>query len=98
MIGAMAGYGVPAVGDVGGLLMEMLERAQVVKQTTTVEPPLHKSDIAELFLRFESKFPEGSSSESKKHIIETAVRDIFNNLLVSHGSPTRAMEHTSDDP
>ncbi len=94
----MAGYGVQAVGDFGVLLQEMLERAQVVKQTNTVEPSLHKSDLADLFERVNSIFPTGSSSDSKKHVIETAVQDLFNNLLVSRAAPARAMEHTSDGP
>lgn len=79
----MAGYGVPAVGDVGVVLEEMLARALVVKETHTIEPPLHKSDLAELFPRLQSVFAEVPSSDSRKHVIETAVRDTFNKLLVS---------------
>jgi THO complex subunit 1 len=79
----MAGYGVPVVGEAGVILQEMLEQAQTVKQTHTIEPPLHKSDLAELFERVDSAFAGLHFPESKKHILDTAVRDIFNNLLVS---------------
>ncbi len=65
------------------LLDEMLEAASIIKQTSTIEPPLNKSDLAEFFERVPSIFPPTSSPESKKHIVETAAQEIFNNLLVS---------------
>jgi THO complex subunit 1 len=79
----MASYGVQAVEEFGQLLDQMLKAALVVKQTSTIEPPLNKSDLAEFFERVPSIFPPTSSPESKKHVIETAARDAFNNLLVS---------------
>jgi THO complex subunit 1 len=91
----MAGHGVQAVEDFGLLLDEMLEAASTIKQTTTIEPPLNRSDLAEFFERVPSIFPPTSSPESKKHIIETAARDAFNNLLVSWTS-VRTYGHTSD--
>lgn len=94
----MAGYGVPAVGEVGTILQEMLDKALVVKQTNAIEPPLHKSDLAELFERVELVFAGLPSPESKKAIIDTAVRDTFNNLLVSRASSARARKYTSDGP
>jgi THO complex subunit 1 len=78
----MAVYGVPAVGEMNAMLEAMLEQAQTVKQTHTIEPPLHKSDLSELY----DQVAGTPSSDSKKHIIDTAVRDIFNNLLVSRSS------------
>jgi len=90
----MAGYGVPAVGEVVVILQEMLREAQVVKQTYTIEPPLHKSDLVRFFERLHSTFAGVPSPDSKKHVIETAVRDIFNNLLVSRASASKG--YTSD--
>lgn len=88
----------PAVGEVGAILQEMLDKALVVKQTNAIEPPLYKSDLAELFDRIESVFAGLPSPDSKKAIIDTAVRDTFNNLLVSRASSARARGHTSDGP
>jgi THO complex subunit 1 len=86
----MAGHAVQAVDDFGGLLLEMLQRAEQQKQTDTVEPPLNKSDFTDLFERVESIFPSTAPPEVKKRgqcaVIETAVRDTFNNLLVSRAS------------
>lgn len=81
----MGGHGVQAVEDFGQLLEEMLGVASTVKRTSTIEPQLNKSDLAEWFERVPSVLPT-SSPESRKHIIETAARDAFNNLLVSHTS------------
>lgn len=83
MIVAMASHGVQAVGDFGELLHEILVKASVVKGTDAVEPPLHRSNLSGLFERVDSIFPVTLSSESKRHAIETAARDTFNNLLVS---------------
>lgn len=93
----MEGYGVGLVDDFRKLMVEMLGEAQKIKKTITVEPPLNKSDLAESFERVLSVFPPSNSVEFKKHIIETAVREIFYNLLVS-GSSVRADEHISDLP
>ena len=79
----MAGHGVQAVKDFGRLLEEMLEAASAIKRTNTIEPPLNKTDLAELFEQVPLVFSTTSSLESRKHIIETAARDAFNNLLVS---------------
>jgi THO complex subunit 1 len=82
----MAGHGVQAVEDFGRLLEEMLEAASAIKRTNTIEPPLNKTDLAELFEQVPLVFSPTSSLESRKHIIETAARDAFNNLLVSRTS------------
>jgi THO complex subunit 1 len=83
----MAGHGVPAVDAFGDLLSKMLERARSTKKTDTVEPPLNKADLVDLFEQFDSTFPPSSSPEVKKRsqyaVIETAVRLKFNHLLVS---------------
>ena len=93
----MAGHGVQAVEDFGRLLQEMLERAREVKHTNTVEPPLNKSDLDELFERVDETFLSTTSLDSKKHAIETAVRDTFNNLLVSSAF-VRTQDYVSDIP
>ena len=114
----MATYGMQEAEGFGKLLEEMLEGAQLVKQTNTIEPPLNKSDLPELWDELESIFPSSASqepktdpleaamkgglppsplAESRKHIIEAAVRDAFNNILVSHTS-VRVPEHISDVP
>jgi THO complex subunit 1 len=93
----MSGQDVGAVDEFGKLVEEMLEKAQEIKQTDAVDTPLNKSDLAESFERISSIFPPPSSTEYKKHIIETAVRPIFYNLLVSSSS-VRANECISDFP
>lgn len=86
----MSSHDVPAVGVFGGLLKEMLGRGQSVKQSSMAEPPMGKSDLADLISQFDSIFPLVSSTEQKKRsqypVIETAIRDKFNNLLVSSAS------------
>lgn len=95
----MSSYDVPAVGVFGGLLEEMLERGKSVTQAHMAEPPMSKPDIMDLMARFDSIFPHGSSLEQKKRVqfpvIETAIRDKFNNLLVS-SMPKPSKRHTSD--
>lgn len=81
----------------GKLLEEILAKALVVKPTSTIEPPLNKTDFAELFAQIDSVFPPATASDSKKHAIETAARECFSNLLVSYTSvPT--LELKSDLP
>jgi len=82
----MANFQVPAVDSFGELLKELLQRAEEVKQTTTVEPSLNKSDFNELLGRIESTFYASATTlEQRKRNyppIETAIRDAFNNILV----------------
>lgn len=87
----MAGHGVEAVDGFGRLMEEMLEKAHEIKQTDTVDPPLNKSDLRESFEQILSIFPSAISTDFKKHVIETAVRPIFYNLLVRSAS-VRAKE------
>lgn len=87
----MAGHAVQTVDEFGGLLWEMLQRAEQQKQTDTVEPPLNKSDFTDLFERVKPIFLSTATPEVKPEVkkrsqcavIETAVRDTFNSLLVS---------------
>ncbi|TVY56122.1 Uncharacterized protein LCER1_G002060 [Lachnellula cervina] len=87
----MAGHAVQTVDEFGGLLWEMLQRAEQQKQTDTVEPPLNKSDFTDLFERVKPIFLSTATSEVKLEVkkrsqcavIETAVRDTFNSLLAS---------------
>ena len=77
--------------EFGELLREMLvsaqKKAQAIKNTNTVEPPLIKSDLTGLVERIDLIFPPTTPPDMKKRgqyaVIETAVRDAFNNLLVS---------------
>lgn len=73
------------------LLMEISGRVRSIKQTDGIGPLLNKSDIEPFFQRFGEIFPASSALETRKAIqfavIETASRQILNNLLVSapHG-------------
>lgn len=93
----MADNGVAAVDEFVELMEEMLEQAHEIKQTSTVEPPLHKSDLAGFYGRMSSIFSSSVPSDFSKRTIETAVRQIFYNLLVSSSS-VRADEYISDLP
>jgi THO complex subunit 1 len=83
----MAGHGVPGVVIFGELLEDLLQRAEEVKQADTIEPPLNKPDFADVLARLESTFfSSADSTELRKRshaVVETAIRDKFNNLLVS---------------
>lgn len=93
----MADHGVAAVDEFLELMEEMLEKAHEIKQTSTVEPPLHKSHLAGFYGRMSSIFSSSIPSEFSKRTIETAVRQIFYNLLVSSSS-VRTSEYISDIP
>ncbi len=84
----MAGHAVEAVEAFQGLLQEMLDKARATKQTVTIEPPLARSDFTDLLQRVQSIEHLGQPLESNKSfryaVIETAVRGVFNDLLVSH--------------
>jgi THO complex subunit 1 len=83
----MAGHVVQAVEAFGELLKELLRRAEEVKQATTVEPPLSKSDFEDILERVEAAFfssAETLEQRKQRHAaIDTAIRDKFNELLVS---------------
>ncbi|KAG0648438.1 THO complex subunit 1 [Hyphodiscus hymeniophilus] len=84
----MAGHGVQGVDEFRSLLQEMLQRAEVVKSSTTVEPAVTKSDLGNLLERVEDEFfstaTTTESSKKRKHaVIETAVRETFNSILAN---------------
>ena len=87
MTASMAGHGVLGVDEFKKLLLEMLQRAETVKQSSAVEPPLNKSDPHDLFERVEGEFFSSAATlelRKRKHaVIETAVRETFNSILVS---------------
>jgi hypothetical protein len=79
----MVNHGVEAVDGAAGVLHEMLRQAGTVKHSG-VEPPITKSILNGLEHKFTSF--QGNEQDPKKFsqyaIIETAARDIFNDLLV----------------
>lgn len=84
---SMGSHHVAAVDGFGQLLAEMLTTAAHVKEkTTTVDQPLNKSDLGGLFSKIDTVFTSTSSPEVKKRaqyaIIETAVFEVFSDLLV----------------
>jgi THO complex subunit 1 len=100
MIANMAGHGVQGMDEFTMLLGEMLQRAAMVKQTNTVEPPLNKSNLDDLFERVEREFFSSAITlelRKRKHaIVETAAREAFNSILVS--LPQHNRKDTSDEP
>ncbi len=85
-------HGIDAVAAVGNFLNDLLSRAESIKPTATIEPPLEKSDFDDLQGQLNQIFhsalvPSGNAAEHQKThrfaIIETAVRDTFGNLIVS---------------
>jgi THO complex subunit 1 len=84
---SMAGHAVEAVEVFKGQLRHLLDRARTTKTTITIEPPLAKSDFNDLLARISPTGPGAKVPDPKKTaqyaVIETAVRDIFNKLLVS---------------
>jgi THO complex subunit 1 len=83
----MAGNVVPAVDAFGELLKELFQRAEEVKHTNTVEPPLSKPDLEDILERVETTFFSSAETlelRKQRHAaIDTAIRDKFNDLLVS---------------
>lgn len=82
----MSDHGVPAVGSFGSILQKMLERGKSSKDMGMVEPPMSKSDISDLLESCNTVFEQSNSIELKTRnqypIIETAIRDKFNALVV----------------
>ena len=77
----------PGVDDFKTLLLELLQKAQVVKSSSTVEPTVTKSDLGDLLERVENEiFSSATTLELRKWkhaVMETAIREIFNSILVS---------------
>jgi len=95
----MDGQGIDSVGVFSSFLSNLLSRAESVKQTASLEPPLDKSDfedlqgqLSEMLGHFAS--PTEETTDTKKThqfaILETAVRDTFSNLIVSPGCNGRS--------
>lgn len=88
---------VEAVEEFGGLLNEMLHTAATIKQMAAIEPPLVKSDLADYLPRLQTINGFPKSQESKKSVqyavIETAVRDVFNQMLVRTHQKPRGRTH-----
>lgn len=82
-------HSIPAVAKAGEFLRQLLEHAETVKRTSSIEPPLIESHFDDLRGRMNSVYdeePMDDSSEAKTArfaIIETAVRDTFKYLVVS---------------
>jgi THO complex subunit 1 len=88
--------GVPDVASFGTLLNELLTEAETVKQATTIEPALQKSQFNDLSRRVGSCFApaghapdteasEGSPAVAKSRrnaVVETAARSLFDQLIV----------------
>jgi hypothetical protein len=82
----------PAVAAFDALLRELLAEAERVKEVSTIEPALNKSDFDDLSGRVSStaaQLPQLEGDKDAKEtkarqfgIIETAARDIFSNLIV----------------
>lgn len=76
------------------LLLEMLQKAEVVKESSAIEPPITKTDLSDFFERVESNYFSSANTvelKKRKHaVIETAARETFNSILVSH--PTTNLE------
>ncbi|KAJ3461797.1 hypothetical protein MRS44_010350 [Fusarium solani] len=81
----------PAVAAFDALLRELLAEAERVKEVSTIEPALNKSDFDDLSGRVSStaaQLPQLEGDKDAKEtkarqfgIIETAARDIFSNLI-----------------
>lgn len=67
----MADYGVQAVAEFEELLQEILQRADEAKPDNTIEPPLDKTDLGDLFERFDILFPSSEVHAAKEE--ETVV-------------------------
>lgn len=84
-------HGVEAVAAAGTFLDNLLERAESVKRTASIEPPLDKSHFEDLRRQLSdalgSELMAEDSADAKRTqrfaIIETAVRDTFESLIVS---------------
>ncbi|KAH8169574.1 THO complex subunit 1 transcription elongation factor domain-containing protein [Sarocladium implicatum] len=89
--------GVPDVASFGALLTDLLREAEAVKQVTTIEPALQKSQFHDLSQRVtacfarsgataETEATEGSLAVAKTRrnaIVETAARSLFDRLIAS---------------
>src|SRR5688572_23626099 len=83
-------HGVPGVAAAAAFLDDLLQRAESLKQTSSIEPPLDKSDFDHLrrllgdALGYEIVVEDPGDSKRMQRfaVIETAVRDTFKSLIV----------------
>jgi THO complex subunit 1 len=100
------GHGVPAVVACASFLHDTLDRAEQIKDTPSIEPPLTKSDLGDVSAQVTALFDdvlgaqdEGQADQRKLRqyaIFETAARDLFSELIVR--SPRRSLEPTPAEP
>jgi len=86
-------HGVEAVAAFGSFLDDLLSRAQSIKQTESIDPPLSKSNFPDLQAQLSQLLgdlavpSDGAQDNTKKThrfaVIETVARDTFKNLVVS---------------
>ncbi|KAK4153697.1 THO complex subunit 1 transcription elongation factor-domain-containing protein [Chaetomidium leptoderma] len=84
-------HGILGVGAAGAFLDELLARAESVKQTQSIEPPLDKSDFDDVRRQLSDALgyepPADEPGDAKKiqrfAVIETAVRDTFKSLIAT---------------
>lgn len=84
----MSAHPVVALEGVDVLLKNMLQEALASKGTHTIEPALAKSSIGDVTQRI-SNIPglreeDSARGASQNAVIETAVRNAFNTMLVSN--------------
>ena len=82
-------HGILGVAAADTFLDKLLARAESVKQTASIEPPLDKSDFEGLrhqlgdALGYDLTNDDAVKRTQRFAIIETAVRDNFKSLIVS---------------
>jgi THO complex subunit 1 len=89
MPSAIDSHGVSGVAAAGAFLDNLLARAEIVKQTASIEPPLEKSDFDDvrrqlsdaLNYEFVADEPVDAKKIQRFAVIETAARDTFKSLI-----------------
>ncbi|KAL2195491.1 THO complex subunit 1 transcription elongation factor-domain-containing protein [Corynascus similis CBS 632.67] len=84
-------HGILGVAAAGTFLKELLARAESVKKTASIEPPLEKSDLGDLRQQlsdalgyeFTADEPVDTKKAQRFALIETAARDIFKSLVAT---------------
>ena len=84
-------HGISGVAAAGTFLDNLLSRADSVKQTAAIEPPLDKSDFDDarrqlsdaLGYELVADEPADSNKIQRFAVLETAARDTFKSLIVS---------------
>ncbi|RKF58695.1 THO complex subunit 1 [Erysiphe neolycopersici] len=75
--------GMLTVDGFANFLQSLLRKAHEIKKTDKVDPALHKSDFPGLLDEIKSIFHISMSTDSRKQVIDAAVRNTFYNLLAS---------------